>query len=183
MSPPAARGPDGPGTARSKVPAEAWPDAWADESVAQDPPVRVWTREEVQALRAVQPPLSPWRVLMVQAVAGLLVALLCALVSRRPGVAGSALYGAAAIVLPGLLLARGMTPSPGVRPAVVMLRFMLWELVKIVVAVAMLVMAPRFVPGLSWPALLAGLIVSAKATWLVLLWRGRSARTNVTKQR
>lgn len=140
--------------------------------------MRVWTREEVQHLRAVQPPLSPWRVLMVQAVAGLLVALLCGLLTGRTGAAWSALYGAAAVVLPGLLLARGMTSSPGVRPAAIVLRFMLWELVKIVVAVAMLVMAPRFVPGLNWLALLAGLVVSAKASWLVLLWRGRSARTN-----
>lgn len=161
-----------------KAPADAWPDAWADESAPQDPPVRVWTREEVQHLRAVQPPLSPWRVLMVQAVAGLLVVLLCGLLTGRTGAAWSALYGAAAVVLPGLLLARGMTPSPGVRPAAIVLRFMLWELVKIVVAVAMLVMAPRFVPGLNWLALLAGLVVSAKASWLVLLWRGRSARTN-----
>lgn len=161
-----------------KAPADAWPDAWADESAPQDPPVRVWTREEVQNLRAVQPPLSPWRVLMVQAVAGLLVALLCGLLTGRAGAVWSALYGAAAVVLPGLLLARGMTPSPGVRPAAIVLRFMLWELVKIVVAVAMLVMAPRFVPGLEWLALLAGLVVGAKASWLVLLWRGRSARTN-----
>ena len=49
--------------------------------------------------------------------------------------------------------------------------FMLWEMVKIGVSVAMLALAPRLVPALSWPALLVGLVVCMKVYWLALLWR------------
>ena len=54
-----------------------------------------------------------------------------------------------------------------------MFRFMFWEMVKIGVAVAMLLAAPRVVPDLSWPALLVAMIVCMKVNWLALLWRGR----------
>jgi ATP synthase protein I len=36
--------------------------------------------------------------------------------------------------------------------------------------VLMLVMAPRWIEDLSWPALLAGLIVTMKVYWLALVW-------------
>jgi ATP synthase protein I len=59
---------------------------------------------------------------------------------------------------------------------------MFWEMVKIGVAVAMLVAAPRVVQGLSWPALLVAMIVCVKMNWLALLWRPRSV-VKKTKQR
>jgi ATP synthase protein I len=39
--------------------------------------------------------------------------------------------------------------------------------------VAMLALAPRFVQPLSWPALLAAMVLCMKVYWLALLWRGR----------
>jgi ATP synthase protein I len=50
---------------------------------------------------------------------------------------------------------------------------MLWELLKILVSVVMLVLAPKLVQSLSWPALLVALVVCIKVYWLALLWRGR----------
>ena len=50
---------------------------------------------------------------------------------------------------------------------------MVWEAVKLMLAVAMLALAPRMVAGLSWPALLIGMVVCLKVYWLALLWRGR----------
>jgi ATP synthase protein I len=47
--------------------------------------------------------------------------------------------------------------------------FFLWEMVKIGVSVTMLAMAPRMVPGLSWLALLIGLVVTMKVYWVALL--------------
>jgi ATP synthase protein I len=44
-------------------------------------------------------------------------------------------------------------------------------MVQIAVAVTMLVLAPRFVRDLSWPALLVGLVACMKVYWLALLWR------------
>jgi ATP synthase protein I len=52
--------------------------------------------------------------------------------------------------------------------------FMLWEMVKIAVSVVMLMLAPKLVQPLVWPALLVGLVLGMKVYWLALLWRGRS---------
>jgi ATP synthase protein I len=150
-------------------------DAWADEPDPEAAPtVLALTREQAQALRERNPPLSPWRVVAVQAVVGVVVALLAGLLSGRQAVAWSALYGAAAVVLPAALMARGMTsPLSSVTLGASAVSFMLWEFVKIAVSVAMLVLAPKVVPGLSWLALLAGLVVCMKVYWFALLWRGR----------
>ncbi len=51
--------------------------------------------------------------------------------------------------------------------------FLFWEMLKIGVAIAMLVIATKVLPNLSWPALLIGLVVCIKVNWLALLWRGR----------
>jgi hypothetical protein len=37
----------------------------------------------------------------------------------------------------------------------------------------MLMLAPRLVQPLSWPALLVGLVLCMKVYWVALLWRGR----------
>lgn len=130
------------------------------------------THEEAQRLRAGIPQVSPWRVVAAQAVAGLVCWAVIWLVTRSGGAAWSALYGAAAVVLPSALLARGMTR--GTRsPVAAAAGFMFWELLKIGVAVAMLVIAARVVPGLSWPALLITMVVCMKVNWAALLWRAR----------
>jgi len=46
--------------------------------------------------------------------------------------------------------------------------FFLWEMVKIGLTVALLVMAPRMVSDLSWPALLVGLVLTMKVYWVAL---------------
>ena len=133
------------------------------------------TREEAQALRAKQPSLNPWRVVAAQAVVGGVVALLAALATGQGGVAWSALYGAACVVVPGALVARGMTsPLSSMSPGVGAVSIMLWESVKIVATVGMLIAAPRLVSALSWPALLAGLGMVMSVYWFALLWRKRS---------
>jgi len=49
-----------------------------------------------------------------------------------------------------------------------------WGFVKMAVSVVMLAIAVRVVPGLSWPALLATLVLCMQTYWFALLWRGRS---------
>ncbi len=154
------------------VEAAAFDDAADDRSVPL-------TREQVAALRAVSPPLSPWRVVAVQAAVGLVVAVLGAAITAEAAVGWSALYGAAVVVLPGALMAWGLTRrSAGMSPAAGVAGFMLWEMVKIAGAVLMLVLAPWVVPALSWLALLAGMVVCLKVYWVALLWRGRSNSKN-----
>jgi ATP synthase protein I len=48
---------------------------------------------------------------------------------------------------------------------------MLWEMVKIGVSVLMLVLAPKIVQPLSWPALLVALVLCMQVYLLALLWR------------
>jgi ATP synthase protein I len=96
------------------------------------------------------------------------------LVLGHPQFIGSALYGALVAVLPGALMARGMTSKlSSVSPGASAVSFMVWVAVKILVSVAMLVLAPRLVEPLSWPALLVSLVLCMKVYWLALLWRGR----------
>lgn len=142
----------------------------ADE--AQDPPFKTLSREEAQALRAKLPQVSPWRVVAAQAVAGLSCAAITWLFTQHSGAAWSALYGALAVVLPGALLARGMTRGAG-SPVAAAAGFLFWEMLKIGVAIAMLVIAAKVVPGLSWPALLLTMVVCMKVNWVALLWRAR----------
>ncbi len=112
---------------------------------------------------------------MVQVGVGLVAALLAALVTGRQEVGWSLLYGAATVVVPGALMARGMTSRlSSVSPGASAVSFMLWEMVKIAVSIAMLMLAPRLVQNLSWPALLVGLVLCMKVYWLALLWRGRA---------
>jgi ATP synthase protein I len=144
----------------------------AAEQAAEQAAFKTWTREEAQAWRRVHPPLSPWRVVAVQAVAGLLCCAAVWAFTQRSGAAWSALYGVAAVVLPSALLARGMTRGTR-NPLAAAAGFMFWEMLKIGVAIAMLVIAARVVPSLSWPALLVSMVVCIKVNWLALLWRGR----------
>lgn len=135
------------------------------------------TREQAQALRAADPPLSPWRVVAVQGAVGVAVALLALLLTGRQEVGWSALYGAATVVVPGALMARGMTSRlSSMNAGASAVSFMLWEAVKIAVSVAMLMLAPKLVQSLSWPALLVALVLCMKVYWLALLWRGRSVK-------
>lgn len=164
----AKRNPSGPGQ-----------DEWERSDVGEAEHFKPLTREQALALRAKHPPLSPWRVVMAQAVAGLVVAALAWLVTGQGETAVSALIGAAVVVVPGALLARGMTGAPGANPGAVVLRFMVWELVKIVVAVAMLVAAAKLVPTLSWLAVLAAMVVCLKVNGAALLWRGRVKQTQI----
>ena len=154
------------------------PGDWGDdEDEAQAPAFKALTREEAQALREKDPPLNPWRVIVVQMGVGTVAALLAAMVTGRQEVGWSLLYGAFTVVVPGALMARGMTSRlSSVSPGASAVSFMLWEMVKIAVSIAMLMLAPRLVQPLSWLALLAGLVLCMKVYWVALLWRGRSSR-------
>lgn len=151
------------------------PDPWADQDdEGAKPPFKALTREEAQALAAKNPAVSPWRVVAAQAVVGSMVAALAWLVMGEQSYFWSALYGAATAVLPGALMARGMTSRlTSMSPGVSAVSFMSWEMVKIAVSVALLVGAPKLVPHLSWPALLVALVLCIKVYWVALSWRGR----------
>ena len=145
----------------------------ADEEAAFKP----LSREQAQALMSQHPPLSPWRVVAVQAVTGVVVAALWFAVTREGGAGWSALYGAAAVVLPQALMARGLTSRISrASPGAAVFGFLFWESLKIALAVAMLVAAVKVVPDLSWPALLVTMVVCMQVSWLTLLMRRGQAK-------
>jgi ATP synthase protein I len=140
-----------------------------------------WTKDQVQVYQATNPPLSVWKVVAVQAVSGVLVALLVWVLFQHKtwgtGAAVSALYGAATVVLPAALMAHGIRSRfSSLNAASAAAGFLIWEMVKLGVTLALLAAAPKLVPQLVWPALLAGLVVAIKVYWLALLWRPRPAK-------
>jgi ATP synthase protein I len=147
------------------------------ESEAEDAAssFRPLSRQEAEALRKASPSISPWAVLAVQLVTGVLVAVAAALLTGRQNVGWSALYGALAVVIPGALFARGLMSKVALmNPGAAVAGFFLWEMVKIGLTVAMLFAAPRVIADLSWPAMLVGLVVTMKVVWLVLVLHARS---------
>ena len=131
----------------------AWNDAEDGDANNSFKPLN---REETAALRAQEPPVSPWRVVAVQAVVGVVAALIGWLVTGRTEVGWSLLYGAATVVVPGALMARGMTSKlSSMAPGASAVSFMLWEMVKIGVSLAMLVVATYLIGEVaSWSGLL-----------------------------
>ena len=130
------------------------------------------TKQEAQALRAIDPAVSPWWIVGLQCLAGLVVSLVAWGVSGKASVAWSAAYGALAVIIPAALFARGlMSQFSSINAATASFGFFWWEAVKMAVSSAMLAAAPRVIENLSWLALLAGLFVTLKMYWLALLKR------------
>lgn len=140
------------------------------------------TADEARRLRESQPPpVSVWWVVAGQVGVGLLVAVAAWALTGKRNVGWSAAYGALAVVIPAAVFARGLTGrTSSLNAGTAALGFMLWEMVKIALTVAMLLAAPGLVQSLSWPALLVGLVAAMKVYWLAMAfptWRRRE-KTN-----
>ena len=130
------------------------------------------TAEQAQVLREQHPSLSPWWVVAGQVLVGLLFSALAWGLTGRPVVGLSAACGALAVIVPAALFARGVTGQfASVNAGSAVLSFFVWELIKIVVTVGIMFAAQRLVEGLSWLAMLLGLIVTMKVYWLALAFK------------
>lgn len=139
-----------------------------------EPQIKPLTAQEAQAWRKRHPSVSAWRIVAGQALMGAGVAVLAGLVAGV-GAGWSAAYGALAVVVPAAVFARGVSRQVGAAGAgAAMARLFGWELVKLVLCIAILVAAPRVVPNLNWLALLAGMVVAMKTYWIALV-AGRSS--------
>ncbi|GAB1384945.1 ATP synthase subunit I [Melaminivora sp.] len=145
------------------------------EAEVEEDDFKPLSAQEAAQWRKRNPMLSPWRIVAVQALATLVVTLLAWWWGGMHA-AWSAGYGGLAVVLPAVLLARAMR-RPRNSAAAAMAALMGWELVKMALAVAMLAAAPRLVPGLSWLALLVGMVVVMKTYWIALLARSGVRKT------
>jgi ATP synthase protein I len=142
---------------------------WDDED---ELPHRL-TASEAAAFRDQRNSPSPWRVVLVQAEAGAVIALLAGLTLGWPAL-WSALYGAATAVVPSVLMARAVTRMADSRsPMATAMSLMGWESAKIICAVAMLVAAKQVLQVVVWPVLLVSLAACLAVYWVALAWRSR----------
>lgn len=147
------------------------PPDWSED---EQPPVVKLDAEQARRLREQHPPVSPWWVVAGQAVVGLVTALVAWIATGRPSAGWSAGYGALSVMIPAAVFARGLTGRfSSLNAGTAAFGFLVWEMVKIALTVAMLVAAPGLVRELSWPALLVGLVLAMKVYWVALAFAPR----------
>jgi ATP synthase protein I len=145
-----------------------------ETSEDEQTPLKPLSAQEARKLREQHPPVSPWWVVGGQAVVGLAAALAAWAITGKASVGWSAGYGALAVVIPAAVMARGLTGRfSSLNAGTAAFGFLLWEMVKIALTVAMLLAAPGLVSGLSWPALLVGLVLAMKVYWVALAFAPR----------
>ena len=127
------------------------------------------TAAQAKTLREQHPSISPWWVVAGQVMVGALVTLIAWAVTGSQTIGWSTASGALAVVVPAALFARGVTGQfASVNAGSALLSFFVWEMVKIFVTVGIMFAAYRLVSGLSWPAMLIGLVLTMKVYWLAL---------------
>jgi len=152
------------------TPVSAARDAVDDADEGLDSEIKPLSVEEAEKWRENNPPVSPWRIVVMQVLVGVFVVLVAGALTSQAGMIWSAGYGALAVIVPAALFARGLSRQKTVANAgAAMVGFFVWEMVKIALTVAMLVAAPRLISQLSWLALLAGFVVTMKVYW-VAVW-------------
>lgn len=166
--------------------AVGWDD---EEDRGADADFKPLTPEEAHRWRARYPVPSVWRVVAWQAGLMLVVSALAAVVVALTGADGSVVasvaYGGFSALLPSAVMAYGMTSSalarwlrvafPGMARAS-LAGWLWWEGVKVLLVLAMLWTAPRWIPDLNWLGLVVGLVVVLKSYWLA--WIARPTARN-----
>ena len=149
---------------------------WNDRDKDAEPPIRSLTQAEAQALLAKSPKISVWRVIGMQAAFGVLVALVWGVLTNRPDAVLSALYAVGVVVIPSVLMARGVF-GPNAGRSVGGLLF--WEVAKLGLSGALLALAPVVLKPVHWAALLVTLILCLKVVVVVLLIGLRRPKNSV----
>lgn len=163
----------------TKIPGASGFDDEQALKAAQEREFKPFTAEQARELRAKSPPVSPWRVIAVQALAGGVVALVAWGLSGKVSVGWSAAYGALAVLIPAAVFARGLTSRlTSISPVTAIAGVLVWEVVKIALTVAMLIAAPRLVEELSWPAMLVSMVVTMQVYWAALWLAPRKPLTD-----
>jgi len=149
----------------------------ADEGL--EPDFKPLTPEQAIAWRQRNPLTSPWRVLVLQLLVGAVVAALTGLASGQLRLAASVAWGALSVVVPGVVFVRALARQMRqAQPGAALVGLFVWELVKVILTVALLLVAPKVVSDLSWLALVAGFVVTMKVYWLAMAlgWVQRKAQ-------
>jgi ATP synthase protein I len=121
----------------------------------------------------------PWRIVALQACVGAVMVLLTWLLTDERRLAASVAWGVVAVVIPAMVFVRALRRQMQVaHPKVALVGLFAWELVKIVLTVALLLVAPKVISDLSWLALVASFVVTIKVYWLALVlgWVQRKSK-------
>ena len=140
------------------------------EAEDEEPEFKPLTPEEALEWRKRHPAQSVWRLILAQLLVGVLVTLLAWAFTQDGDAAKSAAWGALCVVVPAALFARGLSRARRTAGGM-LVGFFVWEMAKIVLTVAMLGAALRWLQPLNWIALLAGMVATMKTYWFVLLMR------------
>ena len=167
---------------RIQTDADRWKaDDLEDRVEVEEECFKALTRTEADAIRAANPPASMVRVLGAQVLTSVAVAGLAWGLTGQDAMGWSALYGGLSVWIPAALFARGLQRQKTTAHAgSALVGFFIWELVKIVLTVALLLAAPRLIRELNWLALLAGFVVTMKVYW-VAMWL-HLVRTNAVNK-
>jgi ATP synthase protein I len=149
----------------------------ADEGL--EPEFKPLTAEQAKAWRQRNPISSPWRVLVLQVAVGALMVVLTGGVSGQFHLAASVAWGVVAVVVPAMVFVRALgRQMRRTQPGSALAGLLLWELIKVVLTVALLLVAPKVISDLSWLALVAGFVVTMKVYWLAMAlgWMQRKSK-------
>ena len=147
-----------------------------------EPEFKPLTPDEAQAWRLRNPAILPWRIIGLQVGIGFVMVLLTWLWAGETQMAASVAWGVLAVVIPAMVFVRALSRQihfGRAKSALVGLFF--WELVKIVLTVALLLAAPKVITDLSWLALVASFVVTIKVYWLAMMlgWLQRKSKPTI----
>lgn len=146
-----------PDLAKAKRGAHGWGPDGPDDDWDED--FLPLTAEQARQWRLRHRPLCLWCFVVAQVLVGGSVAWLMGMLGGRSVLGWSAAYGALAVTVPTVFFlyrARRLVPHVGSA----LLNLVVSELLKILWVVILLLLAPRLVPSLSWPALLMGMLAA-----------------------
>ena len=147
-----------------------------------EPEFKPLSADEAQAWRLKNPGLSPWRIIGMQVGVGVVMVVLTWLLTTESRLVASVAWGVVAVVIPAIVFARALSRQMRTaNPKVAMVGLFMWELVKILLTVALLLVASKMIPNLSWLALVASFVVTIKVYWLAmaLSWMQRKSKPTI----
>ena len=153
-----------------------------DADGVSEPEYKPLTAAEAQVWRLKNPALSPWRIIGLQAGVGMAMVVLTWLLTDGSGLVASVAWGVMAVVIPAMVFARALNRQMRTgNPKVALVGLFMWELVKIVLTVALMLLAPKMMPDLNWLALVASFVVTIKVYWLAMAlgWMQRKSKPTI----
>lgn len=136
-----------------------------------------WSAEQANAWRAKTHAMSPWLPAAMQAVVAVLLLAGSLVLDLERNIRLSVMWGVFSSLLPSLLCVSGyritvwmLKDLPhGAQTLLGFASILCWELVKLLLSVALLIVASRIVLNVHWLAMLLAFVVVVKAYWLAFL--------------